>query len=146
MEAVIVSTTMASVTELDGNVKAPVTFKLVVVTEVADKVVTVVPAKFVVPVIFKFVPVALVNVIAARPEIPDTERFVDVTLVIVVLAKTVRPLTFKLVVVTLVVLMLAGEKFVAAKLVKKPFVEVTDVPVAVVNPNAPESVPPVSNR
>ena len=35
MEAVIVSATIASVTELDGNVKAPVTFKLVVVTDVA---------------------------------------------------------------------------------------------------------------
>ena len=137
---------MASVTELDGNARAPETFKLVVVAEVAVRLVTVVPAKLVVPVIFKFVPVAEVNVIVAKPLIPETERLVDVTLEIVVLPKTVRPLTFKLVVVTFVVLMLAGEKLVAARLVKKPFVEVTLVPVAVVKPNAPDSVPPVSNR
>lgn len=42
--------------------------------------------------------------------------------------------------------MLAGLKFVAARLVKKALVEVTLVPVAVVNPKAPERVPPVSNR
>ena len=49
-------------------------------------------------------------------------------------------------VVTLVVLTFVGEKFVAAKLVKKPLVEVTDVPVAVVKPKAPDSVPPVKSR
>lgn len=37
-------------------------------------------------------------------------------------------------------------KFVAAKFVKKALVDVTDVPVAVVNPNAPESVPPVKSK
>ncbi len=35
---------------------------------------------------------------------------------------------------------------VPAKLAKKPLVEVTDVPVAVVKPRAPDSVPPVSNK
>ena len=58
----MVSTTMASVTELAGRVNAPVTFKLVVVTEVAVRLVIVVPAKLVVPVMFKLVPVALVKV------------------------------------------------------------------------------------
>ena len=35
---------------------------------------------------------------------------------------------------------------VAARLVKKPLVEVTEVPVAVVKPKAPESVPPDNSR
>ena len=137
---------MASVIELLGSVKAPETFKLVVVAEVAVRLVTVVPAKLVVPVMFKLVPVAEVNVIVARPLIPETDRLVEVTLEIVVLPRTVRPLTFKLVDVTLVVLMLAGEKLVAAKLVKNALVEVTDVPVAVVKPKAPDSVPPVKSK
>ena len=88
--------------------------------------VIVVLARLVRPVIFKFVPVAEPNV---KPP-----------------AKLIRPEAYRLVVVTFVVLMLAGEKLVAARLVKKPFVLVTLVPVAVVNPKAPESVPPVSNR
>ena len=97
------------------------------------------------------VPVALVKlseeiVVPPRLVTPDTFKLVEVTLEIVVLARTVRPLIFKLVDVTLVVLMLAGEKLVAAKLVKKPLVLVTDVPVAVVKPKAPDRVPPVSNR
>ena len=129
-----------------GNDKAPLTFKLVVVAEVAVRLVIVVPAQLVAPEMFKLVPVALVNVIEAKPLMPVTERLVLVTLEMVVLPKTVKPLTFKLVVVTLVVLILAGEKLVAAKLVKKPLVLVTEVPVAVVKPNAPDSVPPVSNR
>jgi len=37
-------------------------------------------------------------------------------------------------------------KVVPAKFVKKPLVEVTDVPVAVVKPKAPDKVPPVNNR
>ena len=37
-------------------------------------------------------------------------------------------------------------KLVAVKFSKKPFVLVTDVPVAVVNPNAPDNVPPVNNK
>ena len=54
--------------------------------------------------------------------------------------------TFRFVEVMLVAVKLAGLKLVAAKLVKNAFVLVTDVPVAVVNPKAPESVPPVNNR
>ncbi len=46
----------------------------------------------------------------------------------------------------MVVLTFVGEKFVTAKLVKKLLVEVTDVPVAVVKPKAPESVPPVRSK
>ena len=46
----------------------------------------------------------------------------------------------------MVVLTFVGEKFVTAKLVKKPLVLVTLVPVAVVKPNAPDKVPPVSNK
>ena len=140
------STTMASVIELFGNVKAPETFKFVVVAEVALRVVTVVPAKLVVPVMFRLVPVAEVKlseemVVPPRLVMPVTFKLVEVTLDMVVLARTVRPLTFKLVEVTLLVL-----TFVAAKLVKKPLVEVTDVPVAVVKPKAPDKVPPVSNK
>lgn len=37
-------------------------------------------------------------------------------------------------------------KLVAAKVSKKPFVLVTEVPVAEVKPNAPDRVPPVSNK
>ena len=59
-----------------------------------------------------------------------------VTLVIVVLDKLVRPEIYKLVEVT----------DVAAMLEKKAFVEVTEVPVAVVKPKAPDNVPPVSNK
>ena len=145
------SATIASVIELLGSVKAPETFKLVVVAEVAVRVETVVPPKLVAPVIFKLVPVAevklsVVRVVPPRLVTPDTFKLVEVTLEIVVLARTVRPEIFKLVEVTLVVLMLAGEKLVAAKLVKKPLVLVTDVPVAVVKPKAPDRVPPVSNR
>lgn len=36
--------------------------------------------------------------------------------------------------------------FVPAKLPKKPLVDVTEVPVAEVNPNAPDRVPPMSGR
>ena len=64
---------MASVTELAGRVRAPVTFKLVVVTEVAVRLVIVVPAKLVVPVMFKLVPVALVKFKLAI--VPTTVKF-----------------------------------------------------------------------
>ena len=37
-------------------------------------------------------------------------------------------------------------KVVAARLEKKPLVLVTDVPVAVVNPKAPDNVPPVRSK
>ena len=59
---------------------------------------------------------------------------------------TRAPVTFKLVVVTLPELIYIGFKLVAAKVPKKPLVEVTDVPVAVVKPKAPDKVPPVSNK
>ena len=36
--------------------------------------------------------------------------------------------------------------FVPARFVKKPLVDVTLVPVAVVKPNAPDNVPPVRRR
>ena len=146
MEAVIVSTTIASVIELFGKFKAPLTFKLVEVTLVPLAL-----PKLNRPETLALVPVALVKlseeiVVPPRLVTPDTFKLVEVTLEIVVLARTVRPLTFKLVDVTLVVLMLAGEKLVAAKLVKNALVEVTDVPVAVVKPKAPDSVPPVKSK
>jgi len=47
---------------------------------------------------------------------------------------------------SLVIAALVPVALVKARVVKKPFVDVTDVPVAVVNPNAPDSVPPVSKR
>lgn len=60
--------------------------------------------------------------------------------------KATDPETFKLVEVMEVAIKLVRFKLVAAKVSKKPFVLVTDVPVAVVNPNAPESVPPVRSK
>ena len=145
------SATIASVIELLGSVRAPLTFKLVVVAEVAVRVEMVVLPKLVVPVMFRLVPVAevklsVVRVVPPRLVTPDTFKLVLVTLEIVVLPRTVRPEIFKLVLVTLVVLILAGEKLVAAKLVKKALVLVTDVPVAVVKPKAPDSVPPVKSK
>ena len=59
-----------------------------------------------------------------------------VALAMVVLDKLVRPEIYKLVEVA----------EVAARLEKKAFVEVTEVPVAVVKPKAPDNVPPVSNK
>ena len=56
------------------------------------------------------------------------------------------PETFKFVVVTLLALIYVGFKLVAAKVPKKPLVEVTDVPVAVVKPKAPDKVPPVKSK
>ena len=87
---------MASVIELFGNVKAPETFKFVVVAEVALRVVTVVPAKLVVPVMFKLVPVAevklrVVRVVPPKLVRPETFKLVLVTLVIVVLPKLESP-------------------------------------------------------
>ncbi len=46
MEAVTVSTTIASVMELEGNDNTPLTFKLVVVTEVPTAVVNVILVRF----------------------------------------------------------------------------------------------------
>lgn len=99
MEAVIVSTTIASVMELEGSATDPEMFKLVEVME--D--------------------------IIAEPRL-------------------VRPEIFKLVDVTFVATMLVDVKSVAPRLPKKPLVEVTDVPVAVVKPNGPDRVPPVRSK
>lgn len=46
----------------------------------------------------------------------------------------------------LVIPRLVPVALVNVRVVKLAFVEVTDVPVAVVNPKAPERVPPVSKR
>ena len=56
------------------------------------------------------------------------------------------PEIFKLVEVIDVAVKLVGLKLVVAKVVKNAFVDVTDIPVAVVNSKAPDNVPPVSNR
>ena len=100
----------------------------------------------------RLVPVAEVKVVLPRLVRPLTFKLVEVTEVPTAVVKVkaparlVRAETYRLVVVTLVVEILAGEKLVAARLVKKPLVLVTDVPVAVVKPKAPDRVPPVSNR
>ncbi len=70
----------------------------------------------------------------------------EVTEEIIVFPRLVRFETFKLVEVIEVAVKLVGLKFVAAKFVKNAFVDVTLVPVAVVNPKAPDNVPPVSNK
>ena len=109
--------------------------RLVPVAEVKAKIPTLVD-----PETNKLVEVALV-------EETDVKKALVEVMLLLAFPFKLRPLeTYKLVVVTLVVLMLAGLKFVAAKLVKKAFVEVIDVPVAVVKPNAPDNVPPVNNR
>jgi hypothetical protein len=72
---------------------------------------------------------------------PETAKLVDVTEEIIVEPKLVRPETERLVEVTFAI-----TPFVPARLVKKPLVDVTLVPVAVVNPNAPDNVPPVRRR
>ncbi len=87
---------MASVTELFGNDNAPETLRLVVVTEVAVRLVMVVPARLVVPDIFKLVPVAevklsVVRVVPPKLVTPLTFKLVEVTFVIVVLPKLERP-------------------------------------------------------
>ena len=79
---------------------------------------------------------ASVTELFGRFKAPETFRLVVVAEVIVVPAKLVTPVIFKFVPV-------AEVKF---RLEKKAFVEVTDVPVAVVNPKAPDSIPPVSKR
>ena len=85
----MVSTTMASDTELAGRLRAVVTFRLVVVT--------------------------LVIVVLPRLDVSEIYKLVEVA-------------------------------EVATKLEKKALVEVTDVPVAVVKPKAPERVPPVRSK
>lgn len=72
---------------------------------------------------------------------PETFKLVEVTEDIMVEPRLVRPDTYKLVEVMPVTVAL-----VAPRLVKKPLVEVTDVPVAFTNPKSPVSVPPVKSR
>ena len=77
---------------------------------------------------------------------PETVKLVEVMEEIIVEPRLVRPEIFKLVEVMFVATTLVEAKSVAPKLVKKPLVEVTLVPVAEVNPNAPDRVPPVNNK
>ena len=76
----------------------------------------------------------------------ETFKLVEVTEEIMVLPNLVRPETVRLVEVILPATILAGVKLVAPRFVKKPLVDVTLVPVAVVKPNAPDNVPPVRRR
>ena len=167
----MVSTTIASVMELLGRFKAPETYKLVevalvvvalvakklvVVIEVAERFVGVKLAAVKVPDTYKLVVVALLEVTLVK--IPVEAPAAPMAVLLIVPLSTVRPFTtiasvmellgrltvpeiFKLVEVALV-----DVKLVAAKVVKEALVEVTLVPVAVVNPKAPDRVPPVSKR
>ena len=85
--------------------------------------------------------IASVMELAGKETDPETAKLVEVTEDIMEEPRLVRPETFKLVEVIPVT-----ETFVPAKLVKKPLVDVTEVPVAVVKPNAPDNVPPVSSK
>ncbi len=94
--------------------------------------------------------VVVVKVLVPIKELlPDNVTSVEVSLkllndkpVIDEPVKFIAPFcTDRLVEVTLLITPL-----VPARLVKKPLVEVTLVPVAVVNPKAPDKVPPVSRR
>ena len=135
----IVSTTMASVMELFGRDNKPDTFNaptlaVVMLPVVIVELVMVVVVNKLVPVkVLLLVKVAIVDVpvrlLNDRPIIFEPVKF------------TVPFCTDRLVEVTLLITPL-----VPARLVKKPFVEVTLVPVAVVNPKAPDRVPPVSKR
>jgi len=79
---------------------------------------------------------ASVTELFGRLRDPVKLKLVVVTEEITVLPRLVRLVMFKLVPVAEVM----------TKLEKKALVEVTDVPVAVVKPRAPDSVPPVSKR
>jgi len=79
---------------------------------------------------------ASVTELFGKDNAPETYRLVVVAEEKVVLAKLVMPVMFRLVPVA----------EVTTKLLKKALVEVTDVPVAVVKPSAPDKVPPVSNK
>jgi Mlc titration factor MtfA (ptsG expression regulator) len=72
---------------------------------------------------------------------PETCKLVEVAEDIMAEPRLVRLDTYKLVEVMPLTVAL-----VAPRVVKKPLVEVTLVPVAVVNPNAPDNVPPVKSR
>ena len=130
----MLSATMASVIELFGNDNAVATFNVptlaVVIVELVIVVVVNVlaPVKLLLPdnVATVEVPLKLLN---DRPVIDEPVKL------------TVPFWTDRLVEVTLVIV-----PFVPAKVVKNPLVEVTDVPVAVVNPNAPDNVPPSNGR
>lgn len=101
-------------------------------------------------VIVELVIVVVVNVLVpVKLLLPDNVATVEVPLKLLndrpvidePVKLTVPFWTDRLVEVTLVIVPL-----VPAKVVKKPLVDVTDVPVAVVNPNAPDNVPPRSGR
>ena len=127
--------TMASVTELAGRDRLPETNKLVVVA-----LVEVTLARLVMPEIYRLVEVTLEPAAPLTTKAPLAKKLVVVMLLPAVPLRLSRPLVYRLVVVTLVVEMLAGEKLVAAKLVKKPFVEVILVPLALPNDNRPETL------
>ena len=80
--------------------------------------------------------IASVTELFGRFKAPETFRLVVVAEEIVVLPRLVTPVIFKFVPV--------AEEI--AKLEKNALVEVTDVPVAVVKPKAPDKVPPVRRR
>ena len=101
-------------------------------------------------VIVELVIVVVVNVLApVKLLLPDNVATVEVPLKLLndrpvidePVKLTVPFWTDRLVEVTLVIV-----PFVPAKVVKNPLVEVTDVPVAVVNPNAPDNVPPSNGK
>lgn len=72
---------------------------------------------------------------------PETCKLVEVAEDIMAEPRLVRPDTYKLVEVIPVTVAL-----VAPRVVKKPLVEVTDVPVAFTKPKSPVRVPPVKSR
>ncbi len=86
---------------------------------------------------------------------PATYKLVVVALVVISLTKTLE-VAKKLVEVILTANMLLGLKLLAARLVKKPLVEVIDVaikivevmavPLAEANTNGPARVPPTNGR
>ncbi len=85
--------------------------------------------------------IASVMLLLGKDTDPETFKLVEVTEDIMVEPRLVRPDTYKLVEVIPVTVAL-----VAPRVVKKPLVEVTDVPVAFTNPKSPVSVPPVKSR
>lgn len=85
--------------------------------------------------------IASVIEFAGNDTAPVTATLVEVSEDIMELPRVVRSETYRLVEVMPVIV-----AFVAPRLLKKPLVEVTLVPVAVVKPNAPDNVPPVKSR
>lgn len=159
------SATIASVTELFGKLRTPETYRLVVVTEVADKLFG---EKFVAasvvkkplvevmlapladpkdkPVALKFVEVALVKMPAAGVVRPIDEPFIGVLVTVPPLI--VRPSTATASVIELLGRFTTPEiyKFVEVTFVAKMLVEVTIVPDAEVKLSGPDNDPPVSKR